>query len=89
MVEVEKAATIHVTATVKEIRLDGVICEKDGKEFLVEADTVVIAVGFKSPYDKVDAFCDLVDEYYIIGDCKNVGQIYDVINQAYYAALLV
>lgn len=89
MVEVEKAATIHVNTTVKEIRLDGVICEKDGKEFLVEADTVVIAVGFKSPYDKVDAFCDLVDEYYIIGDCKNVGQIYDAINQAYYAALLV
>lgn len=86
---VEKAATIHVKTKAKEISKDGVLCEKDGKEFLVKADTVVIAAGFKAPYDKVDAFCDLVDEYYIVGDCKNVGQIYDAINQAYYAAMLV
>ena len=89
MPEVEKAADCYVDTTVKEITPDGVVCEKDGKEFLVEADTVVCAVGFRAPYDKVDALCDKVDEYYIMGDCKKIGQIYDAINNGYYSALLV
>ena len=38
---------------------------------------------------KVDELADLVDEYYIIGDCKKIGKIYDAINTAYYSALLV
>ena len=43
----------------------------------------------RAPYDKVDALCALVDEYYIVGDCSQVGMIYHAINQAYYAALRV
>ena len=89
MPEVNKSATCYVNTTVKEITPEGVICEKDGKEFVVEADSVVIAVGFRAPYDKVDALCEKVDEYYILGDCKKVGQIYDAINNGYYMALLV
>ncbi|HIT72400.1 MAG TPA: NADH:flavin oxidoreductase, partial [Candidatus Fimicola cottocaccae] len=74
---------------VKEITSEGVVCEADGKEFTVQADSVVCALGFKSPYDEVDKLTDLVDEYYIIGDCKKVGKIYDAMNTGYYSALLV
>jgi|MGYP000166662166 hypothetical protein len=56
---------------------------------IVEADTVVCALGFRSPYDKVDELADLVEEYYVIGDCKKVGKIYDAMNTGYYSALLV
>lgn len=87
MPEIKKAATLYTDTKVKEIVPGGVVCEKDGEEFTVEADSVVCALGFRAPYDKVDALCDEADEYYIIGDCKNVGQIYLAINQAYYAAL--
>lgn len=87
MPEIKKAATLYTDTMVKEIVPGGVVCEKDGEEFTVEADSVVCALGFRAPYDKVDALCDEADEYYIIGDCKNVGQIYHAINQAYYAAL--
>ena len=87
MPEIEKSATCYVNTKVKEIILIGVLCEKDGEEFIVEADSVVCALGFRAPYDKVDALCDKVDEYYIIGDCKNVGQIYHATNEAYYAAM--
>lgn len=87
MPEIEKAATCYADTKVKEIVPEGVLCEKDGKEFVIEADSVVCALGFRAPYDKVDALCDKVDEYYIIGDCKNVGQIYHATNQAYYAAM--
>lgn len=50
---------------------------------IVEADTVVCALGFRSPYDKVDELADLVEEYYVIGDCKKVGKIYDAMNTGY------
>ncbi len=87
MPEVEKSAECLVNTKVKEIVPSGVLCERDGEEFTVEADTVVCALGFRSPYDKVDQLADLVDETYIIGDCKKVGKIYDAMNTAYYSAL--
>jgi 2,4-dienoyl-CoA reductase-like NADH-dependent reductase (Old Yellow Enzyme family)/thioredoxin reductase len=89
MVEVKKSAELFVNTKVKEILPNGVRCENDGKEFIVEADTVVCALGFRAPYDQVDALCNLVEEYYVIGDCKNVGQIYQATNNGYYAALHV
>ncbi|MDR1018237.1 MAG: FAD-dependent oxidoreductase [Lachnospiraceae bacterium] len=89
MPEIEKAATVLTETKVKEITNKGVICEKDGKEVIVEADTVLCALGFRAPYDVVDKLSELVDEYYIIGDCKNVGQIYQAINQGYYMGLRV
>lgn len=89
MPEIDKAAVCYTDTCVKEIVQDGVICEKDGKEFKIEADTVVCALGFRAPYNKVDELCDLVDEYYIIGDCKNVGMIYQAVNEAYYSAMRV
>ena len=42
-----------------------------------------------SDYAAVDALTDEVDEYAVIGDCNNVGQIYHAINQGYYAALRI
>ena len=89
MPEIEKSATCYVNTKVKEIVPEGVLCEKDGKDFMIEADSVVCALGFRAPYDKVDALCDMVDESYIIGDCKNVGQIYHAVNEAYYAAMRI
>ena len=87
MPHVEESAELYVDTKVKEILPTGVLCERGGKEFVVEADSVVCAVGFKAPYDMVDKFCELVDESYIIGDCSNVAQIYQAVNAAYYAAL--
>ena len=89
MPEVEKSAKCLVNTKVKEIVAEGVLCERDGEEFTVEADTVVCALGFWSPYEKVDELADLAEESYIIGDCKKVGKIYDAINTAYYSALRV
>lgn len=89
MPEVEKAAVCYVNTKVKEIRPDGVLCERDKEELLLEADSVVCALGFTSPYKEVDALTDLVDEYYIVGDCRKVGKIYDAMNTGYYSALRV
>lgn len=89
MPEIERAAISYVDTKVLEIVQEGVRVEKDGREFVIEADSVVCALGFCAPYAEVDALVNEVDEYYIIGDCRNVGQICHATNQAYYAALSV
>lgn len=85
--QIERSAKIYVDTKVMEIVPEGVKVESAGKEFLIEADTVVCALGFRAPYAAVDALCSEVDENYIVGDCRNVGQIYGAINNGYYAAL--
>lgn len=89
MPEVEKAAEIHTKTAVTEIRPDGVYCEKDGETFFIEADSVVCALGFRSPVSLVDELCSLVDEAYMIGDCVRSAQIYQAISQGYHTALLL
>lgn len=89
MPEVEKSATCYTNTKVIEVMPTGVRCEREGEDIIIEADSVVCALGFTSPYDKVDGLTDLVDEYYVIGDCKKVGKIYDAMNTGYYSALRV
>lgn len=87
--QVEKAAAIYVNTKVVEIVPEGVKVERDGEIFIIGADSVVCALGFRSPYAVVDALAEEADEYAIIGDCANVGQIYQAINQGYFAALRI
>lgn len=87
--EIKNAATLYTNTKVKEITEVGVVCDRGGEEFVIEADSIVCALGFRAPYDQVDALCAEVTETYIIGDCSNVAQIYQAVNDAYYAALRV
>ena len=88
IIEVERAADCYTNTKVKEIVPEGVIVEgADGKEFLIEADSVLCALGFRAPYAQVDELLDLVDESYSIGNCRNVGFIHHAISQGYYTAL--
>ncbi|MBO4368285.1 MAG: FAD-dependent oxidoreductase, partial [Clostridia bacterium] len=87
--QVQRAADIHVNTKVVEIVPEGVVVEYEGVQSLIEADTVVCALGFRAPYDKVDELCNEVGEYYIVGDCRNVGMIYGAINNGYYAGLSI
>ena len=81
--QIERAAQCYVNTTVKEILPEGVRVERDGEEFVIEADTVVCALGFRPKWALADSLCELVDESYIIGDCRNVGQIYQAMSQGY------
>lgn len=89
MPQVEKSAKIYVKTKVKEICPEGVLVESEHGEFLVEADSVVCALGFRAKWAEVDALCEKAEDYYILGDCKNVGQIYQAMNDGYYAAMSI
>ena len=87
MPHVKESAALYVKTKVKEITPQGVLVENAEKgEFLIEADTVVCALGFRAPYAKVDELCEACEDAFIIGDCRNVGQIYHAMNDGYYAA---
>lgn len=89
MPHVQECTDIYVKTKVKEITPEGILAENEEGEFLIKADTVVCALGFRSPWAKADALCAEADESYMIGDCKNVGQIYHAMNDGYYTALLL
>lgn len=80
---------IYTGTAVKEITEKGVICRQGDREFLVEADTVVYAAGFRAPFNLVDELSELVEDTRIIGDCGKVGQIYQAIMQGYHQAKMV
>ncbi len=89
MPHVKESAKLYVKTKVKEIVPNGVLVENEQGEFLIEADTVVCALGFRAPWAQVDALCAESEEYHVIGDCQNVGQIYHAITAGFYAARTV
>lgn len=86
MVHVNESATLYTNTKVMEITDKGVLVENENGQFVVEADTVVCALGFRPKTAEVDELTDGVDEYYIIGDCNRVAQIYHAMDAGYRAA---
>lgn len=89
MPHVKESASCYVNTKVTEITDKGVMVENADGSFLVEADSVVCALGFRPKTAEVDALCDCVDEYYVIGDCNRVAMIYQAMDAGYHAAKLV
>ena len=86
--KVEEAAVCYTDTTVKEVGAEGVKCLRGDEELFIEADSVVCALGFRAPTDKVDALYRACDgEVNVLGDCQRVGKIYEALNSAYYGAL--
>lgn len=87
MPHVHESATCYTKTKVLEIQPEGVLVENAKKgQFLIEADSVVCALGFRAPYPLVDALCEEAEEYYVIGDCNKVGMIYQAMDNGYHAA---
>ena len=53
-----------------EIRPDGVFANDDGHILWLEADTVVLATGYKSENELVEKLKGVVPEVYSVGDCN-------------------
>lgn len=78
---------IHTGHKITEITSKGVkAVTKDGKEVLIEGDTVVLALGMKSNHSLIDK----IDTKYhtktrIIGDCQKVSRVGNAIREGFYA----
>lgn len=84
------AATQLKNVTCKEITDEGVIyADKDGKEMLVKADTVIIACGMKANAEDANAFFTTAKHCRPVGDCVQARTIMHAIKEAYDAALCI
>lgn len=70
----------------KEITSSGVTVAIGNQEKEIEADTVIVAVGYDSYAPLVKELTDL-KEVYVVGDASQVGNLMDVVWAAYDVAL--
>jgi 2,4-dienoyl-CoA reductase-like NADH-dependent reductase (Old Yellow Enzyme family)/thioredoxin reductase len=71
---------------VKEIRPEHLLCEKEGIEFLVYADTVVLSVGMESRNTIEEQLQGYDVEFYRVGDCAKIGNALKAFDSAYQLA---
>lgn len=90
LLDVEKAGITSLTeTTVKEIRPEGVLLQNDGVEQLIEADTVVLAVGTK-PSNGLERVLQVRGiPYKLVGDASRPAMVFDAVHQGFMAAMAV
>jgi hypothetical protein len=76
-------------AKVKEINDQGILLEKAGITFLLDADTTIISVGEASQNDLAGTLKDQIPEVYTIGDCQKTGNALTAIQSAYNEAIRI
>lgn len=68
---------------VKAIQKDKVICEREGKEVAIDAESIVLAVGLTSDVQQRDMYQDLKVKKWVIGDAKRARSIYACTHEAW------
>lgn len=67
---------------------EGLVCtDKNGKEKMFPADTILCAVGQRSLRGVVDSLLDAAPEVIQVGDCVTPARITDAVARGYYAGL--
>jgi 2,4-dienoyl-CoA reductase (NADPH2) len=74
---------MRVSATAREITPDGVVVEVDGKEELIEGDTVVLALGSSPDTALYEQLKDQVGELYLVGDARSPRKAYEAIHEGF------
>jgi 2,4-dienoyl-CoA reductase-like NADH-dependent reductase (Old Yellow Enzyme family)/thioredoxin reductase len=67
---------------------EGLVCvDRDGKEILFDADTIICAVGQKPLRSVVDKLRDCAPEVMEIGDCVKPGNVTEAVFRGYWAGI--
>ena len=77
------------SAKVKEITDKGLILEKAGVSFLLDADTIIVSVGARSRKSLSKALDEKVEEIYRVGDCDKIGNAMKAVESAYDIAMKI
>ncbi len=76
-------AALHVNTKLLKVTQRGITAEHDGKEQFIEADAVVLAMGYRNRSNLYEELQDLVEEVYQIGDFRQTRKISDAVNEGY------
>ena len=76
-----------LNATCTAIR-EGQVCYRDpeGKEHVLEADTVVLSAGMKAKRDEALAYYGTCDRFYMVGDCRKPATLQQANRSAFAVA---
>jgi pyruvate/2-oxoglutarate dehydrogenase complex dihydrolipoamide dehydrogenase (E3) component len=70
-----------------EIRKNSVVVErKDGKQDILDADTILWSVGMKPKKELAFSFYGITPDIACIGDCSHIGHVLDATNESYFIA---
>ncbi|MBN2041072.1 MAG: FAD-dependent oxidoreductase [Spirochaetes bacterium] len=79
---------IFLKTKAKEVTDKGLLCiGPDGKDVLLEADTILLAAGMRSELETVEKLRYSAPWSFSIGDCFKVGKVVDAVYGGYYGAL--
>lgn len=86
----ERDVTCRTEMKLEEIEEMGVnVSDKEGVRHTIQANTVVLSLGFEPRTELYEALKDKLQEVYAIGDCKEVGKIGDAIRGGAEAGWLI
>ena len=60
----------------------------DGEE-TIPCDTAVMSLGFRPNVGKIDSFRDLCGEFYVVGDARKPGNVWNATTTAFDAAMRI
>ena len=78
-----KNITVSCGVKVKKVVDDGLICEKDGMEFKVCADTVVMSAAMEPRNEIEKQLAGYKCEFYRVGDCEKIGNAMSAFRSGY------
>ncbi len=86
--ELDKTVTARTGLRGARVEKNGLVCtDGDGNEVLIEADTVVVAVGQRANRATADSLRDCAPEVYELGDCVRPAQVTQAVFRGHFAAL--
>jgi len=77
----EEKTRILTQAKCEEIKENGIMISRNGESEFLEADTIVIAVGYQPDRKLYDAIKGKISNILIIGDCKEARKAFDAIHE--------
>ncbi len=66
-----------------------IITNRSWKDEEIEADTIILSLGFRPNKATAERFSDLVTDTYVIGDCKKVNSVMQAVHDGFNVASLL
>lgn len=80
----ERNIEVVANARVTKITPNSISYAKDGKEYVVECDTVIVAAGFRSNNQLEKALEDKIENLTVIGDAEAPRKIINAVHEGYH-----
>lgn len=85
-INANKNLDYYLHSACEKITEEGVFIKGENSQFMLQADTVLVAIGFSSKIDEVASLFAITPATYYVGDCRNVASIMEATNEAYFIA---